>query len=131
MEEEIKKANAAKLMAANESPIRQGQLQEILTDHDYHRWEEFIQGKIDLPDDINEGTRLWLESFQNCDIQEETPEITTESYIQSWNRVKEHTSCAPGAMHYGTFKSIRWCRPAAEFHTIMARIPVKTGYTPR
>ena len=41
MEEEIKMANAAKLMAANESPIRQGKLQELLTDHDYHRWEEF------------------------------------------------------------------------------------------
>ena len=131
MEAEIRKANAAKLMAANESPIRQGRLQELLTDHDYDKWEAFLRGEIRLPDDLNEGTKLWLETFQQCEIQEEVPELTTDSYIKSWNKVREHTSCAPGAMHYGTFKSIKWCRPAAELHAIMARIPIKTGYTPR
>ena len=131
MENEIRKANVEKLLAANESPIRNGCLQELLTDHDYERWEAFIRGEINLPDDLNEGTRIWLESFQNIDIQEEDPEITTDSYIKSWNKVREHTSCAPGAMHYGTFKSIKWCRPAAELHAIMARIPIKTGYTPK
>ena len=131
MEAEIQKANAAKLMSANESPIRQGELQETLTDHDYNRWEEFIQGKVELPEDLNEGTRLWLEQYKGCEITEEDPVITTDSYIKSWNRVREHTSCAPGALHYGSFKAIKWCRPAAEIYTIMARIPVKTGYTPR
>ena len=109
MEEEIRKANAAKLMSTNESPVRQGQLQELLTDHDYDKWEAFLKGGIQLPDDMNIGTRLWLEMFQNCEIQEETPEITTDLYIKSWNKVKEHTSCAPGPLHYGTFKSIKWC----------------------
>ena len=131
MEAEIQKANAAKLMSANKSPIRQGKLQEIITDHDYNQWEAFLRGEVELPDDLNEGTRMWLETFQGCEISEETPEITTESYIKSWNKVKEHTSCAPGALHYGTFKAIKWCRPAAELHAIMARLPVKTGYTPR
>ena len=131
MEAEIQKANAAKLMSANESPIRQGVLRDLLTDHDYDRWEAFLRGEIELPEDLNEGTRLWLEGFQGIDITEEEPEITTDSYIKGWNKVKEHTSCAPGALHYGTFKSIKWCRPAAELHAIMARIPVKTGYTPK
>ena len=131
METEIGKANAAKLMSANESPIRQGELREILTEHDYDKWEEFLEGGIALPNGLNEGTRMWLESFQGIEIKEEEPTITTESYIKGWNKVREHTSCAPGALHYGTFKSIKWCRPAAELHSIMARIPVKTGYTPR
>ena len=131
MEAEIQKANASKLMSANESPIRQGELQSILTDHNYDQWEAFLQGEVDLPEGMNEGTRLWLETFKGCKIEEETPVITTESYIKSWNKVREHTSCAPGALHYGTFKSIKWCRPAAELHAIMARIPVKTGHTPK
>ena len=131
MEAEIQAANAAKLKSANESPIRQGELQRIITDHDYDRWEAFLHGDVELPADMNEGTKLWLEKFKGISIQEEEPIITTESYIKSWNKVKEHTSCAPGALHYGTFKSIKWCRPAAELHTIMARIPVKTGYTPK
>ena len=111
MEAEIKKANAAKLMSANKSLIRQGQLREILTNHDYHQWEDFLQGKVDILSDVNEGTCMWLEHFQGYAIKEETPKIDTEMYIRSWNRVREHTSCAPGAMHYGTFKSIKWCRP--------------------
>ena len=106
-------------------------MREILTDHDYEQWERFLKGQVELPSDMNEGTRLWLESFQNIQIEEETINITTDSYIKSWNKVKEHTSCILGPLHYGTFKSIRWCRPAAELHAIMARIPAKTGYTPK
>ena len=131
MEEEIAKANKDKLMSANETPVRQGALRELLTDHDYEEWEKFIRGEMTLPRDMNEGTRLWLESFQNMEIHEEDLEISTEDYVKSWNRVREHTSCTPGALHYGTFKAIRWCRPAAELHAIMARIPMKTGYTPK
>ena len=130
MEQEIMRANAAKLMSANESPIRQGELQNILTDNDYDQWEAFLRGEVQLPTQMEQGTRLWLEHFQGSRIQDEDVTITTDDYIKSWNRVREHTSCAPGAMHYGTFKSIKWCRPAAELHTIMARIPIQTGYTP-
>ena len=131
MEKAIQQANADKLMAANESPIRQGELKELITDHDYDRWELFLKGGIQLPSDMNEGTKMWLESFQQIPIKEEKVEITKEDYVKSWNKVREHTSCSPGALHYGTFKSSRWCQPAAELHTIMARIPIQTGYTPK
>ena len=130
MEREISKANEAKLMSANETPIRQGILREIITDHDYEKWEAFLKGELTLPQDMNQGTKLWLESFQSIEIQEEDLDISTEDYVKSWNRVREHTSCTPGALHFGTFKAIKWCQPAAELHAIMARIPIQTGYTP-
>ena len=130
MEQEIMKANEAKLHSANESPLRQGELAEIITDNDYEQWERFLRGELNLPDNIEEGTRRWLEKFEGKEIEEINIELTDKTYTQSWNRVKEHTSCAPGALHYGTFKAMRWCSEAAELHTIMAQIPIQTGYTP-
>ena len=131
MEREILHANETKLYAANESPLRQGELSDILTDHDYDRWELFLSGEIELPNDLEEGTKRWLEKFAGTDIQEDDSSFTTEEYVAGWNRVKEHTSCVPGALHFGTFKAMRGCSEAAELHTIMARIPMKTGYTPK
>ena len=130
MEHEIMQANEEKLHAANESPIRQGELAKIITDHDYSKWEDFLQGSVEIPDGLEEGTRKWLEKFKGLAPRHQDIQIIKEEYIKGWNRVKEHTSCAPGALHFGTFKASRWCDEAAEVHTILARIPIATGYTP-
>ena len=60
MEKEITKANEEKLYAANESPIRQGELGAILTDHDYDQWERLIAGELELPEDMEEGINCGL-----------------------------------------------------------------------
>ena len=130
MEQEIMKANEAKLHSADESPIRQGALAELLSDHDYERWERFIAGEIELPEGLEDGTKLWLEKFKGMEIEEQEINLSTEDYVRGWNKVKEHTSCAPGALHFGTFKASRWCDEAARLHTILAKIPIKTGYIP-
>ena len=78
-----------------------------MTDHDYDRWELFLSGKLNLPDDLEEGTRRWLEKFAGTNIQEVDSSFTTEEYVSGWNRVREHTSCVPGALHFGTFKAMR------------------------
>ena len=132
MERMIMQANAAKLEAANESPIRQGELQHKITDHEYETWEELIKGDLDtrgIEQDI--GTRKWLQYFANTQITEATIPFSTDDYIASWKPIKEHTSCAPGALHYGVFKIMHLCRPFAELQTILARIPMQTGYTPK
>ena len=131
MEKDIMRANAAKLESANESPLRQGELNRIITDSDYKRWEEFLQGRIHLDVEMEEGTREFLDTFKGMEIKEEEAIYTTDEYVRSWRPVKEHTSCAPGALHYGTFKAMSTCRPLAELHTIMARIPIRTGYVPQ
>ena len=124
------RANKAKLHSADESPVRQGVLAELMTDHNYDRWERFIAGEIDLPDGLEEGTKLWLKKFKGMKIEEKEIKISTEEYIKGWNKAKEHTSCAPGAIHFGTFKASRGCKEAAQLHTTLARIPIKTGYVP-
>ena len=130
MEKEIMRANEAKLHSANESPLRQGELSRLITDSNYEQWEKLIEGTIDLPDGLEEGTRRWLEKFKGIKIEDPEIQISTEDYIKGWNKVREHTSCAPGGIHFGTFKASRWCDIAAELHTRLARIPIKTGYTP-
>ena len=60
MEKEIMVANKRKLHSADKSPIRQGKLQAIITDHDYKRWESILDGKVQLPITMEEGTRRWL-----------------------------------------------------------------------
>ena len=131
MEKEIMKANATKLESANESPIRQGELKERITDADYEKWEDFLAGKVDTNIEMETGTKEFLKAFKGTQIKEEDAIFTTDEYIKSWRPVREHTSCAPGALHYGTFKAMHACRPVAELHTIMARIPIRTGYVPR
>ena len=130
MEREIMEANAKKLESANESPIRQGELKDIITDADYERWEDFLDGKVEVNIQMETGTKEFLEIFRGAKIKEEDAMFTVDEYIKSWRPVREHTSCAPGALHYGTFKAMHTCRPAAELHTIMARIPMRTGYVP-
>ena len=131
MEHEIVKANESKLQAANESPARQGELGEILTDHDYEKWEKLLHGELHTEEHAEAGMKKWLEYFTNITIEEEDIALSTDDYVKSWQPVKEHTSCAPGALHFGVFKTMHACRPAAELHAIMARIPINTGYTPQ
>ena len=131
MEREIMQANAAKLQSANESPIRQGALNETITDSNYDQWERLLKGEVAIPPESEEGTRKWLSKFSGTRIEEEEISLTVEEYTKSWNRVKEHTSCAPGALHYGVFKAMRWNRESAELYTIMAKIPIQTGYVPK
>ena len=131
MEAEIMKANEEKLHSANESPLRQGELGTLITDGDYEQWERFLQGELTLPPGMDEGTRLWLNAIIQMPEEDVEIDITTKKYINSWKKPKEHTACAPGPMHFGTFKAMQWNEAAAKLHTIMATIPIKTGYTPK
>ena len=131
MEQEIMEANEKKLHSADESPLRQGELKDILSDHDYSIWEAFLDGQVALPEKMEEGTRRWLENILALPTKDRPMEVTMQEYVHSWTKPREHTACAPGPMHYGTFKAMRWSRNAAKLHTIMANIPILTGYTPK
>ena len=131
MEREIMVANETKLHSANESPLRQGELANIISDHDIEQWEAVLKGQAELPGNMEEGTRRWLEIIQRTQCQDRELELTVESYTRSWMKPKEHTACCPGPHNFSTFKAMKWCRPAAKLNTIMAQIPIQTGYTPK
>lgn len=81
--------------------------------------------------DLEEGTRRWLQEILDMPESDEEIQMNTEEYEQSCRKPREHTACAPGPLQYRTFKAMRWSKKAAKLHTIMATIPVITGYTPR
>ena len=71
------------------------------------------------------------EKFHNMDISNDI-EMTCDhtELIRAWSTVKENTSSLPHPCHYGVMKTMKWCQMAAKFHTIMANIPLATGYSP-
>ena len=131
MEIEIAESNIKRISQSNNTETRQGTLGDLITDSDYDRWEEIIQGKHTLPEEMSEGTTKWMEFLQSTQNPNRDIEITVEEYTRTWNRVKEETSCAPSALNYSTMKAIKWNKIAAELHTHMANITIRTGIYPR
>ena len=130
MEMEIAESNQKRVAQANNTETRQGPVGALLKDGDYDRWEEVIQGEWDIPLGTRKGTQLWLEYIQEHTYEERMIEISTEKYIQTWNKVKEDTSSAPSALNFSTMKAMKWNKRAAELHTIMANITLNTGIYP-
>ena len=131
VEKGIMKANQEKLHQCNErTPLRQQPLVDLLTKYDYNTWESFLQGEIPIPEGIEEGTRAYLEIYHNMENNDIDILHTTEGLKKAWSKAKEKTSAAPGPIHYGTMKVMKWCLPMAKFQTIMSNIPLKTSKTP-
>ena len=124
-------ANSEKLHQCNErTPLRTEPLLSLLTKFDYTTWESFLQGEIPIPENLEEGTRAYLEVYHNMEDNDIDILHTPESLKKAWSKAKEKTSAAPGPIHYGTMKVMKWCMPLAKFQTIMANIPLKTSATP-
>ena len=129
----IMEANEEKLHQSNTSdiPLRGEKLTEALSKFNYEQWEDFIQGKIPIPEGLEEGTELWLKKFRNMPLKDIKMTCDHTELIRAWSKVKENTSSLPHPIHYGTMKTMKWCQPVAKFHTIMANIPLATGYSPK
>ena len=94
------------------------------------QWEELIQGKVPIPAELEEGTKLWLEKFKDIKLDDIDVTCDHKELSKAWSKVKEKTSSLPHPIHYGTMKVMKWCQPVAKFHAIMANIPLVTGYSP-
>ena len=134
METAIKEANQEKLQQADNTPLREEPLKSLIdeTHLNYERWERIVSGELDIPPNLDQGTTLWLKKMgeQSSRIATVPIAINTDSYSDSWRKMKELTSSAPG-LHFGHFKAMSETTPiAAAVHTILAQIPILTGYAP-
>jgi hypothetical protein len=76
------------------------------------------------------ATRL-LQKLQRLPGTKERPipiGISTDSYIQGWQRAKERTLAGPSLMNFSHCKAMAQRRSIAEFEAGMASIPKKSGY---
>jgi hypothetical protein len=71
IEEAILSANKEKLLQTRDTPLRVEPLRSIVGERmEYEKWEElFIRGEVDLPDDLEEGTKLWFDAIQDFPLK--------------------------------------------------------------
>ena len=62
----------------------------------YETWVKLLRKEINVPDDLEEGTKLWFDAMQEPD--DEPPEIewTTKEYFDGWRLMSEDKSSMPG-----------------------------------
>ena len=131
IENAILVANKEKLLQARHTPLREEPLRTIVGERmDYKKWEELLRGEVELPEDLEEGTKLWFDAIQNFDDDPIEIDWTTEEYFDSWRAMTETKSSMPG-IHAAHIKSIDPKTEAAEVVSWMALIPLITGYAPK
>jgi hypothetical protein len=131
IEEAIMAANKSKLLQAYNTPLRISPLQELLGEQmHFDKWEEILKGKITLPEEgIDEGTRLWYNYVSSQELSDFKLSWTTEEYFDSWTKMKEDKSSAPG-IHIGHIKCIDPASDAAFVVSTLALLPLQSGYAP-
>ena len=135
MEIAIRVANVAKLTQADNTPLREEPLCSIFNEKelDFDQWEKVLDPEFPLPEGLEKGTRLWFQQMRRPDkqIPPEPVRFTEESYRDSWIPIKEHTSSHPG-IHFGHMKATDDASSLAnKINTILANIPMQTGYSPK
>ena len=130
IEDAIIDANKEKLQQANNTPFRMEPLQSLLGEQmEYEKWEKILKKEIDLPEDVEEGTRLWYEYIQNFDENTDDITWTTEEYCDSWKKMQEDKASLPG-IHSAHMKCLDSTTAAAEVISRLALVPLLTGYAP-
>ena len=123
-------ANKKKLLQAGETPLRQEPLRSLIGERmDFDTWELLLKGLVELPEELEEGTKLWFEAIQNFDEKDIDIDWTAGEYFEAWDKMSEDKSAMPG-VQAAHIKSIDRKSDGAEVISSMALIPLITGYAP-
>ena len=90
--------------------------------------EKFVNGTYEIPPDIDEYTRDYIEVCMNSNAPRTTMERSPEQFRDSWNHMKEKTSSR--SLHFGHFKASCSHDLIMLVNYILAEIPFRTGYSP-
>ena len=128
---EIIKVNKEKLLQAKDTPLRVEPLRSLIGERmEYEKWEKLLKKEINIPEGLEEGTRLWFEAIQNFDDNPFVIDWTTEEYFDGWKAMSEDKSSLPG-IQAAHLKSVDPKSEAADVIAWMALIPLITGYVPQ
>ena len=92
-----------------------------------------LDGTYTLLDNIDEYTKDLLQVLVKSHQLINTPKpfITTKTFCNSWQRIKERTLSRILGIHFGYLKSCIDCEPLVEFEATILDIPFITGYSPK
>lgn len=131
IEQEIMKTNEAQLLQAKDTPMWNTEVSELLGEQgDFQKWEQILQGVIQLPEGVNEGLKVWYDYITT--IEQHTPldlTWTTEEYVDSWKKMKEEKTTIPG-IQVAHIKCLDSESLAASVISKLALIPLIAGYSP-
>ena len=127
IEASIINANKEKLLQARDTPLRQEPLRTIIGERmQYDEWEKLLRREITIPENLEEGTKLWFEAVQDDPIE---IDWTTEEYFRGWKAMSEDKLSLPG-VQAAHIKSIDPMSKAADVVSWISLIPLLTGYAP-
>ena len=132
MEKEIADANIAKLLQADNTPLRQEPLCSVFGEYgDFKKWKAIVDGTLNLPPDFpaEQGTILWIQKIQNMKTSANPTTWTPDEYTEGWKRMKEHTTSAPGPA-FSHYKAVAAGSKAASVHSNLGLAPLLLGFAP-
>lgn len=131
IEQEIMRVNQEKLLQAQDTPLRDYRIAQLLGEQgDFSIWESILRGTIRLPEDIDEGLELWYKFVTTEDHHELCDFVwTTEEYCMSWNKMKEDKTTLPG-IQVAHLKCLDPNTSSADIMSKLSLIPLLTGYSP-
>ena len=90
IEKAILSANKEKLLQARDTPLQQELLRSLLGERmEYETWEKILKKEVYMPDNVEEGTKLWFHAIQNFEENPVRIEWSTEEYFESWKPMSE------------------------------------------
>ena len=86
IENEIARVNKSQVQKANNTPLRQEPLSQLLREQmAFEKWEEILKGTIKIPEEgIEEGSRLWFNYIRSQKIENIDINWTTKEYFGGW-----------------------------------------------
>ena len=129
---EIIKCHKAKLMAANNTPLRQLPISSILGEHgDFEKWNAIANKDLHLPVGVDSTLQEWYTYLQST--MPSTPPMiqwTEAQYSCSWKLMKEETGTGPGPS-FACIKSIHQGSIPSKALSVIALVPLQIGFVPR
>lgn len=98
--------------------------------------KDLLEGRAEIPDDVDEKTSLILQELQRlCQLvrgaeRDSAFEVTGENYSWFWSRVRERTSSSYSGAHFGHGKAASKSKTLSDFFARKITFVGRTGLPP-
>ena len=103
---------------------------------DYDHLASIIEGQTELPEDLDEATRTYLQEVKEMAKRNQLdpnrlPVITKHHFSSFWLKVRESTQSSPYGLHYGTYKAAAKDDVSSEALALQLTLIARSGVHPK